>query len=200
MEQRLDPLITTFDRANPPSGDLYIQSYLLIRTLVGLLGIALPLAFIVGEAFIDGQTLRVRGSVSAYCHSSMHDLYVGGLCVIGFLLATYLSGKTRSLDFRLSLVAGIAVLGVAFPMERPAMAEAAPRCGSQPMPPECAAIQQRLGETVVATLHFLSAATFILSLAAIAFVFARREQRFEGDVRRARFQRLCGVLILRTVA
>ena len=34
---------------------------------------------------------------------SMRDLFGAGLCVIGFFLATYLSGEPKTADFRLSL-------------------------------------------------------------------------------------------------
>src|SRR5690606_17836487 len=96
------------DKADPAV--LYVRSYLLIRTLVGLLGILLPVLFIVGEAAYFRGGVHVRGSLSAYYHTSMRDIFVAGLCVIGFLLATYLSGQVRTWDFWLSLVAGVAVV------------------------------------------------------------------------------------------
>jgi hypothetical protein len=39
----------------------------------------------------------------------------------------------------------------------------------------CSPIQQRFGETPVATLHFICAAAFIGSLAVISFLFAKRD-------------------------
>src|SRR6476646_1364470 len=113
------------DRTDPAV--IFARSYLAIRTAVGLIGIALPLMFIVGEAcFLDGH-VHVRGSLSAYYHTSMRDCFVGALCVIGVLLITYMSGQTRRTDFWLSLLAGVGVLGVAFlPTERPDLAPGAP--------------------------------------------------------------------------
>ena len=52
----------------------------------------------------------------------MQDVFVSGLCVIGFLLATYMAGEFRTWDFWASLIAGLAVLGVVFfPTSRPGL-------------------------------------------------------------------------------
>lgn len=182
------------DHTNPEV--LYALSYLLTRAIVGILGIVLPLVFIIGEAVFLRGGVHVRGSLSAYYHTSMRDVFVAGLCVIGFFLATYLSGEPKTLDFRLSLLAGVAVLGVVFfPTSRPHLLPDAPRCGTTPMPQGCSAIQQAFGEKLVAGIHWAFAAVFILSLAWICFVFARRETG-----RMAAIVRLCGLAIIAAVA
>jgi hypothetical protein len=187
------------DRDDPAV--LYVQSYLLIRSLVGIIGVLLPFAFIVGEVFFLRGGVHVRGSISAYYHTSMRDVFVSGLCVIGFLLATYMSGQVRSWDFWLSLVAGLAVIGVVFfPTWRPGLAAGASRCGSSPAPADCSPVQQRLGESHVAVIHLTCAAVFILSLAAISFLFARRERKYTRDETMAKVQFGCGMLILVAVA
>jgi hypothetical protein len=187
------------DRTDPAA--LYVRSYLMIRTVVGILGLALPIAFIIGEAYFLHGDVHVRGSLSAYYHTSMHDLFVAGLSVIGFLLMTYMSAQTRTWDFWLSLVAGIAVLGVVFfPIRRPGLADGAPMCGSEPAPADCSTFQQAFGETPTAVVHFVSATIFILSLAVIAFLFAHREKKFENDVRMAIAQRICGWAIIAAIA
>jgi hypothetical protein len=179
---------------------LYARSYLLTRTVVGVIGILLPVVFIVGEAFFLGAGVHVRGSISAYYHTSMRDIFVGGLCVVGILLVTYMAGQTRRPDWWLSLVAGIAVLGVVFfPTGRPHLVEGVPLCGTTPEPAGCSPVQQQLGETLTATVHFACAAVFILSLAAICFYFAYRERR-AGNVGVAKFQQVCGWIILTAVA
>ena len=108
--------------------------------------------FIIGEAyFLRG--VHVRGSLSAYYHTSMRDIFVAGLCVTGFLLATYMSGRSDQ-DPWYRLVAGVAVLGVVFfPTSRPHLLEDAPRCGITPMPEGCSPIHQQFGETLVAGIH-----------------------------------------------
>src|SRR5438132_210540 len=91
----------TFNRsaaADEPGMELYVRSYLLIRTVVGVLGIALPLVLIVGESFFLKGSAEVRGSLSAYYHSPMRDFFVGSLCVIGVLLITYMAARVNA-DF-----------------------------------------------------------------------------------------------------
>jgi hypothetical protein len=200
----LKPLEDTFIRPTDLSDPhdprvLYARSYLLIRTVVGVIGILLPLAFILGEAFFLRAGVHVRGSISAYYHTSMRDVFVGGLCVVGLLLITYMAEQRKRPDFWLSLVAGIAVLGVVFfPTARPNVPDEAPLCGATPEPAGCSPVQQWLGETLVATIHFGCAVVFILSLAAICFYFAYRE-RTGGNSGAAWFQRICACVIVAAV-
>ena len=91
--------------------EAYTRSYRVSRLVVGFLGILLPIIFIIGEALFLRGGVHVRGSLSEYYHTSMQDIFVGGLCVIGFLLATYMAGEARTWDFWASLIAGVAVLG-----------------------------------------------------------------------------------------
>ena len=119
------------------------------------------------------------------------------------MLLTYMAGQRSTWDYRLSSVAGIAVLGVAFlPTKRSAVGASEMLCGpgSKPVPPGCTQIQQLLGETLAATIHFICAGIFILSLAALCFVFARREKVHGGSPARVRFHRTCGAVILGAVA
>ena len=51
------------DEADPSV--LYVQSYLLIRTIVGIIGFLLPFVFIIGEAVFLRGGIHVRGSISA---------------------------------------------------------------------------------------------------------------------------------------
>lgn len=44
----------------------------------------LPLILMIGEVFLLRGGVQVSGSISAYCHTSMRDMFVTGLCVIGF--------------------------------------------------------------------------------------------------------------------
>jgi hypothetical protein len=143
--------------------------------IVGIIGIILPIIFIIGEAFFLRGGVEIRGSLSAYYHTPMHDFFVAGLCVIGFFLAVYLVGRS-SQDFWFSLVAGVAVLGVVFfPKQRPNLAEDALKCGDPSMPQGCSPIQQWLGEGRVAAIHFVCAAVFIVCLAWICLLFAKSE-------------------------
>ena len=48
---------------------LYVRSYLLTRTVVGVLGVLLPVALVAGEAFGVPGPVQVRDSLSAYYHT-----------------------------------------------------------------------------------------------------------------------------------
>lgn len=183
------------------SAVLYAKSYLLIRIVVGLIGVLLPAIFIIGEAFFLRGGVHLRGSLSAYYHSSMRDMFVAGLSVVGILLATYMAGQRDTYDFWFSLVAGVAVLGVvAFPTTRPGLAGDAPRCGTDPMPNGCSPFQQQFGEELTGRIHAVCAAIFILSLAVIAFLFAYREKKWKGSAGVALVQRICGFVIILSAA
>ena len=154
----------------------YTRSYRIIRLTVGFLGMLLPIIFIIGETFFLRGGVHVRGSLSAYYHTSMQDVFVAGLCVIGFMLATYMAGELKTWDFWVSLIAGIAVLGVVFfPTSRPGLLADAPPCGSHPEPPGCSPVEQTLGEHTTAQIHAGFAIAFILSLAVMSFFFAVSE-------------------------
>lgn len=75
--------------------DAYTYSYRIIRLVVGFLGILLPVIFIIGEAAFLKGGVQVRGSLSAYYHSPMQDFFVGGLCITGLMLATYMGGEPK---------------------------------------------------------------------------------------------------------
>jgi hypothetical protein len=183
------------DRADPAV--LYVRSYLLIRTVVGVLGVLLPVALVAGEAVGVPGPVRVRDSLSAYYATPLRDLFVGVLCVIAVLLATYLAGQPRSWDFLLSLTAGAALLVVvAFPIDRSGLPPGAPPCGSTPQPPGCSPVQQALGEAVTAHVHEAAAAVAFLALAALSFVFARRERLDGGSRAAAAGHVACGALML----
>jgi hypothetical protein len=131
----------------------------------------------------------------------MQDIFVGRLCITGLLLITYMAGMPRTWDFWLSLIAGLAVLVVVFfPTWRPGIPQGAPRCGSTPVPSGCSPIEQALGEAPTALVHSIAAAVFILSLAAISFLFGHREKKYNGSIRWQRFHICCGAMILAAVA
>jgi hypothetical protein len=178
-EKILDLIVSTNTHSRYPYSkrdEAYTRSYRVIRLMLGFLGVLLPILFIIGEDFFLKGGLHARGSLSAYYHTSMQDIFVGGLCVIGFLLATYMAGEPRSWDFLASLIAGIAVLGVVFfPTSRSGLPIGAPACGSRPEPPGCSPVEQTLGEHTTAEIHAGFAIAFIICLAVMSFLFATSE-------------------------
>ena len=161
-------------------GKAYTDSYRAIRLMVGFLGVLLPIIFIIGEAFLIGS-VHFRGSLSAYYHTAMQDVFVGGLCTIGLLLITYMAGEHKSPDFWASVIAGVALLGVVFfPTSRPGLP--APACGSVTQtPPGCSFVEQALGEHTTAVIHAVFAVVFIIFLAVMSFLFAISEVETPSD-------------------
>jgi hypothetical protein len=156
------PVLTVAPRPEEPEEKRYVRSYLWTRILVGALGIALPplLAFVDGLWF-DGDPFP-RTSLSDYYYSGARELFVGVLCAVGVFLITYKVAE-KNLDNTLSCFAGGAAAAVAlFPTNPP---------GDVAL----TSLQERLGESVVAGIHYGAAALFITSLGVLSFCFGIRE-------------------------
>ncbi len=142
--------------------DLRTGSFLLLRFVVGLLTIALPPLLILLDVMFLGGSPTARGSLSAYYHSGVRDIFVAILVVDGVFLITYKVFE-RTLENVLTMLAGLAAITVAlFPV--------APPAGVVPVP-----LQERLGEGVVETIHYGAAAVLFVSAALISMQFAREE-------------------------
>jgi len=163
MREFLKPVAAVHPQPADPTSARYVRSYLIMRTLVGALAIALPFVLVLVDGLsFDGDPFP-RTSLSAYYYSGARELFVGGLSAVGVFLITYKVAEAN-LDNTLSLLAGIAVLVVAqFPPGRPTRL-----VGPTPL-------QDLFGESVVGVIHFTAAATFIMSLAALSYYFGWRE-------------------------
>lgn len=150
----------------PPAKDdasRYVRSYLIMRILIGAIGVSLPFALVLLDGWVFGLEPSPRDSLSAYYYSGARELFVGALCATGVFLITY-KVADRTLDNTLSVVAGIAAVTVAFfPTGLPEHAVA------------LTPLQDKLGEGLVEAIHFTAAAVFILSLGVICYFFSVRE-------------------------
>jgi hypothetical protein len=139
-----------------------VRSYLIMRIFVGAIGIAVPLVLLLGDWWLGGDPVP-QDSLSAYYYTGVRELLVGLLAAIAVFLFTYRVAD-RSWDNDLSLLAGLAVLGVViFPTGRP---EHVVEQGAG-----LTALQEELTERSVEKIHFGSAAIFIGSLAVISLLF-----------------------------
>jgi len=84
----------------PPDNPLAV-SYLTLRTVVGVLGISLPIVVAIVPAWLLG--VPFQGSISAYYYTDMRNVFVGTLFVIGYFLLTY-KGHERSDEIAGTLV------------------------------------------------------------------------------------------------
>jgi hypothetical protein len=83
-------------------------SYFQNRTLIGLLGISLPVLDLI--AVLLGAT-ELKGTISHFYYSNMRDVLTGVLFVTGCFLICYIG--PRPLDFLVTTFAGFAALGIA---------------------------------------------------------------------------------------
>jgi len=154
-----------------------VVPYYRLRTLIGLAGISLPLAVLLGAWVLDGEALL--GSVSTYYYSSMRDVFVGILMATGAFLATYQGHTDRDerlwgliSDNALTNLAGLAAFGIAlFPTAACDMA----RCTTRfPGPPWTEA-------QVVHPIHIGAAGTFFFAMGVMArFVFTKSDRSKSG--------------------
>ena len=162
----LEPAAMTPERATGQIPfDSISRSYFLMRTLVGGLGLALPLLLLLGDLALNAGEFAFRGSLSAYYHSGARDVFVSILTATGILLVTYKITELNR-DNLLSFIAGIAAIGVAF------FPTGIPTDGNASLTP----LQEKLGEGLTKGLHYGFAALFILSLGLLCYDFAKRER------------------------
>jgi hypothetical protein len=64
-----------------------VIAYLLLRKVIGVLGVSLPFILAIGAFIFFGSELQ--SSLSSYYHTGMRDVFVGILWAIGFFLFSY---------------------------------------------------------------------------------------------------------------
>jgi hypothetical protein len=167
LQRMMDP--------EPPSDErLFVLSYMGLRRAVGVIGLALPIALLVGKPLLDGGGMQ--GSISAYYYTGMRNYFVGTLCALAVFLFSY---RYAPHDNFLSNIASVFALGVVF----------------FPTTPR--------GEDTTWTgrVHVVSALSFFLTLAVFAyFVFTRpplpKEQLEPRKRTRNKIYRACGLIIV----
>lgn len=151
-----------------------IIHYLLIRRLIGVLGIILPVILVLGM-WILGEEEVFQGSISKYYHTRMGDFFVGIMCMVALFLYSYKGfidekEKYKYKDNILGNIACVLALLVAF-------------CPT--------------GDTLIGKIHLISAATFLLCLAIFSLViFTKGDSDTRQQRRRKRIYRSCGIIIL----
>jgi hypothetical protein len=84
-----------------------IISYLTMRRLIGILGIALPVILVAGGLILDGTD--IQGSISGYYYTNMRDFFVGLLCGVSLFLISY-KGYEK-IDDLMGTLSGVFALG-----------------------------------------------------------------------------------------
>ncbi len=95
---------------NQESDNSLVISFLHLRALVGVLGIALPIVMLL-YALLLSPCGGIEQSISAYYHTHMRNVFVGILCGVGVFMITYKGYETK--DTIASTLAGIFAICVA---------------------------------------------------------------------------------------
>jgi len=90
---------------------IHTHSYLALRKAVGIIGILLPFAMMLGVSTIFGSDV-LQDSISHYYYTGMRDVFVGALCAVALFMFFYAGYDWR--DDWLSNFAGVFALGVAW--------------------------------------------------------------------------------------
>ena len=164
----------------------YVLSYLALRKIVGFLGITFPVILILG-AVAFGACKGFQDSISDYHNTSMRDVFVGLLSAIPLFLFMYVAYDDIK-DKIAAKVAGITGFMVAiFPDEIDKN--------------ECAIqVLQNIPQWM-ATVHFISATIFFLTLAYFSiFLFTKSNQLKKDQTpakkKRNLIYRVCGYIMI----
>jgi hypothetical protein len=94
----------------PAPGNPIVLSYLELRTVVGIVGIALP--FVLALGMVVQGFHGLESSLSSYYYTDLRNVFVGSLCVIAAFLASCRGYDRR--DEIAGWLAGACAIGVAF--------------------------------------------------------------------------------------
>lgn len=149
------------------------QGYLALRTLLGFVGLALPIFLILFWQCDEGC---LRTSISAYHHSGMRDVFVGSMCAIGVFLFTYRGNNSR--ESWVANIAGVGAVALAMlPTARRCEATDSGICGVQTCPTNGASrslwdLTHTIGLNIrVSELHYLGAGLFLVMIAILCGIF-----------------------------
>lgn len=164
-----------------------LNSYINMRQVLGILGMALPLICYLGGRFFE--KLPLLRSISYYYYFNVRDSLVGILIAVGVFMITYKGYEI--IDDIVSNVIGIASIGIAlFPCldtENPLI-----RVGFFQLP-----------STTSNIIHLSSAVLFFTLLALNSiFLFTRSDEKKEKTVNKRRrniIYIICGVIILSSI-
>lgn len=164
----------------------YVRSYLKLRLLVGLVGLALPPLLWLADRTGSAEPW-LRKSLSAYYYSAGSDLFVAGICVIGGFLITYTVARYW-LENRASTIAGAAAILVALCPTSPE--------GDDVVTP----LQAFIGVELLKAVHVVAAVVFIGLLVVISHFFGvregKRQQRGRSPLFWRRFHHSCRNVIV----
>lgn len=179
-----------------------------LRKAIGFLGLALPFALVAGENLRDrflsesaevGRWI-VEGSISAYYHTGMREVFVAILSALGIFLLCYKGPQMW--DVLAAKIAGAFALLVAlFPTHEPSR-EASDTGVRAPDSVTLFSGPNAFDPTFVGYVHYAAAAVFFITIALMSvFLFTKSlGEPTPRKLLRNRIFRLCGIAILFAIA
>jgi hypothetical protein len=141
------------------------RAYTGVSLAAGICGALLP-PLVVAGGILLAREWSVKGSLSAYYHSGMRDVFVGILCIVGFFLVCYHVFDRKPENF-FSLGAGIGAVGLAlFPT----------RLGEGASLDALTPLQERIGQNETFYIHVFATILFFVSLVILCLGFAFQER------------------------
>jgi hypothetical protein len=128
-----------------------VMSYMILRRVVGVIGLALPVALVAGHLLIDPDPLPP--SISDYYYSDMRDLLIGSMWALAVFMASY-RGHERKDDITGDITCISAILVSLFPV--------APAQGASE------------SAELIGYVHLTAAGVFFISLAYFCLVLFRK--------------------------
>ncbi len=128
-----------------------VISYLLLRKVVGWIGMLLPFVLMIGN-WVTGGSLP--DSVSGFYYTDVRNIFVGSLCALGVFLIAY--DGYDDVDRWITNIAGLSAIGVAF-------------CPTKPSGP------LKTWQNSVGDIHVVLSICMFIALGLMALRFATRE-------------------------
>jgi len=166
-----------------------VVSYLTLRQMIGGIGLLMPIFVRLGAFWFEH--IPATESISAYYYTSMRDVFVSTLVLVGILIACYRSPS--KFDNALGIVAGLAAIGVGlFPVDPVFASEILQRY------PEMAEKKCYVNRGVLGYHYIFVTIFFALCFVMVAFRFtAFTPPNAEKEMRRRNLiYRICGAVML----
>jgi len=204
LKQRVDEISAGLTE---PTGSEVIHLKAL-RKAIGIVAVALPFALAIGENLRDwilphaAQAGRaIEGSISAYFHTGMREVFVGSLCAIAVFLVCY-KGYQRRDNIAANMAGSCALLVALFPTRersREAADTGVPAIDSATLFSSANAPDPAF----VSYVHFTSAVIFFAILAYMSlylFTISTKPNPTPQKLQRNKVYVFCGITILVCIA
>lgn len=180
-----------------------------LRKAIGVLGLALPWALAVGENLRDrflpegagmGRSI-IEGSISAYYHTGMREVFVGILSALAIFLVCYKG--PQKWDVLAAKIAGAFALMVALFPTHEKSREASDTGIRAPDSVTLFSGPHRFDPDFVGYVHYSAAAVFFITIALMSFFLFTKSGGGEPTPRkllRNKVYQACGVAILLAIA